>query len=182
MSQNIVLVKRYAKALFELAQERQLVSEIGQQLKDTAELVGANPEMYLILTSPNIGHVEKAEVMSKVLDGHVSDIVLNTVQLLIERGRIDVLREIVDCYVRMAGEAFDILEARVTSAYPLNSSEKEAVAAEFGRKLGKTICVHNVVDASIIGGLQVRIRDHLYDGSLSGKLERLNRSLKSQAR
>ncbi|EJW18467.1 F0F1 ATP synthase subunit delta [Paenibacillus alvei] len=181
MSQNIVIAKRYAKALFELAQERQLVSETEQQLKETAELVKANHELYLILTSPNIGHAEKSAVLGKVLDGHVSDILLNMVQLLIERGRIDALREIADSYVRIAGEALGILDATVTSAYPLDESEKEAVAAEFGQKLGKTIRVHNVVDASVIGGLQVRIRDHLYDGSLSGKLERLNRSLKLQA-
>lgn len=181
MSKNIIIAKRYAKALFEIAQERQLIVEMEQQLKEVVALVETNYEWYLILTSPNINDVQKSMVFHKMLQGRICDVVWNTIQLLIKRRRINLLREIVDGYVRLAGEALGIVDAKVTSAYLLNESEKEAIAVEFGQKLDKTIRVHNIVDASIIGGLQVRIRDYLYDGSLSGKLGRLNRLLKSQA-
>lgn len=181
MSQNIAIAKRYAKALFELAQERQLIVETEQQLKDIAEFMEVNYKLHLIFTSPNIGHAEKCMVFNKMFEGRVSDIILNTVRLLIERRRINLLREILKGYIYLASEALGIVDATVTSAYPLNESEKEAIVVEFSQKFGKAIRVHNVVDASVIGGLQVRILDHLYDGSLSGKLKRLNRLLKSQA-
>ncbi|MCM3338680.1 F0F1 ATP synthase subunit delta [Paenibacillus sp. MER TA 81-3] len=182
MSQEIGVAKRYARALFELAEDRKTVSETEQQLKDVATVVSDNEKLYILLTSPNVVLADKIGVLDIALKDQVSDIVYNTLQLLIERGRINILHEVVNSYIRIAGEAIGLLDAYVTTAYPLNDAEKQAVAAEFGHKLGKTIRIHNVVDASIIGGMLVRIGDRLYDGSLSGKLDRMNKTLKSQAR
>ncbi|MBN3523929.1 F0F1 ATP synthase subunit delta [Paenibacillus apiarius] len=181
MSQEIGIAKRYARALFELAEERKSISETEQQLKEAAQLVSGNEKLHVLLTSPNVVLADKIGVLDIALKEQVSDIVFNTLQLLIERGRINILHEVVDSYIRIAGEAIGLLDAYVTTAYPLNETEKQAVAAEFGQKLGKTIRIQNEVDASIIGGMLVRIGDRLYDGSLSGKLKRLNKTLKSQA-
>ncbi|UHA75661.1 F0F1 ATP synthase subunit delta [Paenibacillus sp. 481] len=182
MSQETVVAKRYAKALFELAQERQAVAETEQQLKLIAELLHANRELKLLLTSPNVNLADKSSVLKGALQGHVSDFVLNTLDMLIERGRIHALQDVANSYVRIAGAAIGLVDAEVTSAYALSEEEKQVVAFQFGSTLGKSVRVHNVVNASILGGMQVRIGDRLYDGSLSSKLTRMEKTLKSQAR
>ncbi len=62
------------------------------------------------------------------------------------------------------------------STYPLSEQEKGTVAAQFGALANKKIRVTNVIDKSLLGGVKVIIGDKLYDGSLAGKLERLEKS------
>ncbi len=80
-------------------------------------------------------------------------------------------------YVAIANEALGQAEATVYTPYPLSESDAGKVAEKFSKLTGKTIRVNNVIDQSLIGGMQVRIGDRIYDGSLSGKLQRLSKSL-----
>jgi F-type H+-transporting ATPase subunit delta len=70
-------------------------------------------------------------------------------------------------------------EAAVYSAKALTESEAAAIAAKFTNLTGRNIQVTNIVDPSLIGGIKVRIGDKLYDGSLSGKLERMEKVLQA---
>lgn len=181
MSQHIVVAKRYAKALFELAQERKIMLETEQQLRDVAELFHTNPVLYRVVISLNMNQQIKTDLLTAALQKYVADIVLQFILLLVVRKRINILDEIVAKYINFVAEALATMDAVVTSAYPLSKLEQEEVACKFEQKIGKKIRIHNVVDTSIIGGLRVCIGDHLYDGSLISKLERLNRSLQAQA-
>ncbi len=69
----------------------------------------------------------------------------------------------------------------MTSPAPLSEQEKSNLAEKFGALLGKTIRVTNSVNPELLGGLTVRIGDTLYDGSLKGKLERLDKTLQTAA-
>ncbi|MNN90855.1 ATP synthase subunit delta [compost metagenome] len=62
---------------------------------------------------------------------------------------------------------------------PLSEQETASIQARFGAVTGKTIQVTNIVDQSLLGGIKVRIGDTLYDGSLSGKLKRLEKTLQA---
>ncbi|MNJ42267.1 ATP synthase subunit delta [compost metagenome] len=63
----------------------------------------------------------------------------------------------------------------------MNEEEKAAIADEFGTLINKKIRVLNEIDKDLLGGMKVRIGDTLYDGSLAGKLERLEKSFRRQA-
>jgi F-type H+-transporting ATPase subunit delta len=104
--------------------------------------------------------------------------VANTLQLLIEKGRETLVGAVYEDYVKIAGEALGQANATVTSALPLTVEEATNVKAQFEQMIGKKVRIENIVDPSLLGGLQVRIGDRLYDGSLSGKLARLEKSLK----
>ncbi|MNJ80760.1 ATP synthase subunit delta [compost metagenome] len=67
------------------------------------------------------------------------------------------------------------------TTYPLNEQEKENIAAEFGALVNKKVRVINEIDSELLGGMKVRIGDTLYDGSLAGKLSRLEKSFRRQA-
>ncbi|NMM54363.1 F0F1 ATP synthase subunit delta [Paenibacillus aquistagni] len=178
MNRETAVAKRYAKALFELAQEKNTVLETEQQLEFVVQAITSNHDLQLLLTTPKIDMEGKMNVLRETFKDQTSDTVLDTVQLLIERGRIQVLNDVLDSYVRIASAAINVADAIVTSAVPLPDAEKESVAATFGKQLNKKIRIKNIVDPSIIGGLQVRIGDRLYDGSLSGKLKQLQKIMK----
>jgi F-type H+-transporting ATPase subunit b len=68
--------------------------------------------------------------------------------------------------------------AEVTSALPLSKEEQEAVKTNVLNKMGAKTSVEFRVDPQILGGLVVRVGDKVLDGSVSGQLEGLRKSLK----
>ncbi|MCC3377175.1 F0F1 ATP synthase subunit delta [Cohnella sp. REN36] len=179
MSRGSVVAKRYAKALFDLAREQDLVVAAENELKAISDTVTANADVRAFLAAPNITFDKKIEALRASFGGKVSQIVLNTIILLIERGRQGEIPALLEAYRQVAGDELGRIDAKVTSAKPLTDEEKSRLAAQFGGKIGKTVRVDNTVDPSILGGLTVRIGDTLYDGSLRGKLDRLSKELQA---
>jgi F-type H+-transporting ATPase subunit delta len=83
--------------------------------------------------------------------------------------------------VKIAGEALGQARATVYTAQALSAEELGNVAAQFSGLTGKKITAEQVVEPALLGGIQVRIGDRLYDGSLAGKLDRLQKSLNKRA-
>lgn len=178
MSRDTIVAKRYAKALFEVALGQGSVAQVEEELKGILQVIRENADYGKLLEHPNISTDAKQQLLKQAFEGKVSAAVFNTVQLLVERGRVSVFEDLVDSYVKIANESLGQANATVYSTYPLKKEESHQIADRFGQLTGKRIRISNVVDASLIGGIQVRIGDRLYDGSLSGKLQRLQQALK----
>lgn len=177
MSADSVAAKRYAKALYEAAAQQDLVWDVEQQLKALVDALEQTPEFKAFLGSPNIETSRKISVLEEALAGKTSDLLLRTVHILIERGRHAEIPAVYRAYEKIAGEASGQARAIVYTAKPLDEAELAAVAEQFGKLTGKTIRAEQQVDPSLIGGIRVQIGDRLYDGSLSGKLARLEKAL-----
>jgi len=179
MSRSTVAARRYAKAMFELARERNLIAETEEQLKQAVGVIQDNGEFRTLLSSPNVPLEVKIRTLREAFGQSVSPIVLNTLCLMTERRRHGEMTALLEEYQRVAGEAMGRVEARVVSARPLTQEEIGKVAETFGALLGKTVRVTVEVDPSLLGGLTVRIGDTLYDGSLKSKLARMQRTLQA---
>ncbi|MUT65082.1 F0F1 ATP synthase subunit delta [Paenibacillus sp. NEAU-GSW1] len=178
MSRDTVVAKRYAKALFELAQQNGIVSEVEDQLKLIAQALEQDQDAAKFLSFPNIAPENKIAVLKSAFGDRVSSIVLNTLELLVVRGRQDVILEVSEAYTKIAGEALGQAHATIYSAAQLSVAEFTEVVNQFNQLTGKKIIAQQIVEPTLLGGVQVRIGDRLYDGSLSGKLDRLQKSFK----
>ncbi|HTG70386.1 MAG TPA: F0F1 ATP synthase subunit delta [Candidatus Udaeobacter sp.] len=178
MSRDTVVAKRYAKALFELAQEQSIVSQVGEQLKLVVDTLGKEPEASKFLELPSIDPAKKIAVFKGSFGDQISALLLHTLELLIIRGRQDLIADVYKAYTKVAGESLGQAHATVYTAKTLTGAELSEVETIFGKLSGKKIVAEQIVDSSLLGGVQVRIGDRLYDGSLSGKLERLQKSFK----
>ncbi|XEC95317.1 F0F1 ATP synthase subunit delta [Paenibacillus tarimensis] len=181
MSREAVVAKRYAKALFELAQQAGAVTDVEDQLKLIVQAVESDADVAKFLNSPNVAADKKITLVKQVFAERVSVLVMNTVELLISRGRVEIADAVYEAYKKVAGEALGQADATVYTAQELTEDELAKIGQQFGALLGKKIRVKQIAEPALIGGIQVRIGDRLYDGSLSGKLARLERSLKLQA-
>lgn len=181
MSRGTVVAKRYAKALFQLANEQGLVAEVETQLSAIVNAIGNDAQVSAFLSAPNITLDAKIAALKSAFGDKASSYVLNTVSLLIERGREGELGSVLEAYLKVAGDALGRADAYVTSSTPLAEDEKKKLADKFGAILGKTIRVTNDVNPDLLGGVTVRIGDTLYDGSLKGKLDRLDKTLRNAA-
>ncbi|TLS50520.1 F0F1 ATP synthase subunit delta [Paenibacillus antri] len=176
MSAMAVAAKRYAKALFALAKEKGSVEETGAQFEAVAAALEGNADIRNFFDHPNIGADAKVRALKQAVGGQVSDYVLNTLMLLVERGRGAAIGEVSSAYRAIADESLGRAQARVTSAFALSAEQQQEIARKFGALTGKEVAVETVVDPSILGGIRVRIGDTLYDGSLSTKLAEIERS------
>lgn len=179
MSRGTVVAKRYAKALFELAREQDAVAAVENELKAVADAIEGNADLRAFLSAPNITLDKKVVLLRATFGSQVSQIVLNTICLLVERGRESEIPGVLDAYMSVAGGVLGRADAIVTSAKPLTPDQAEEIATSFAAVIGKQVRVIGQVDKSLIGGITVRIGDTLYDGSLRGKLSRLSKELQA---
>ncbi|WP_128896227.1 F0F1 ATP synthase subunit delta [Longirhabdus pacifica] len=173
---NVIVAKRYAKALFEVAQSKKQVEEVGQQLAAIVDAFEQEEHISRFLLHPNVSNQDKSKVLAGSL-GEASDVLKNTLLFMMERNRLDILPSLLEYYVRTANEALGREQATVFTPRELSAEEAKQITATFSKLTGKQITVNTKIDASLLGGIKVRIGDRLYDGSLAGKLTKLERTL-----
>ncbi|QDH20881.1 F0F1 ATP synthase subunit delta [Saccharibacillus brassicae] len=181
MSRDTRVAKRYARALFEVTFAEGKVAETQAELRAIAEAFASDPALNKFVSSPGVSAEGKQKVLNGAFAGRVSAPVIRTVELLIARGRTQLFGELRESYEQISNEALGVADATVYSAFPLTEEEKAAAVERFGMLTGKKITIYNVIDKSVLGGAKVVIGNTLYDGSLAGKLARLEKSFERQA-
>lgn len=174
---NSMVAKRYALALFQLSKENNLLAQVEQELRVVKEVLVNSSDLNAVLQSPKVSAAKKKEIIKDSFS-EVNPFVLNTLMILIDRHRQDQMVEVVDQFVELSNEEHGIADAKVYSIRPLTEDESDALSASFAAKVGKkSLRIQNIVDPELLGGLKIRIGNRIYDGSLRGKLNRLERKL-----
>ncbi|EPZ38293.1 MULTISPECIES: F0F1 ATP synthase subunit delta [Anoxybacillus] len=172
-----VVAKRYASALFEIAKEQQLLDQLEQELRVVKQVFAQNEALLSVLNHPKVALAKKKALIQEAF-ASVSNVLQHTFMLLLDRHRIDIVEDLVDAFITLANEARGVAEAIVYSARPLTEDETKALAEVFAKKVGvDTLRITNIIDKDVIGGVKVRIGNRIFDGSVSGKLARLQRQL-----
>ena len=171
--------RSYAKALFELARERNQADAVARELDTVTEFFGRAAELRAFFARPWIGAAAKRTAAAEIATGlEVSPLTRDFVALVAGRGRAEHLGAIVAAYHRLQDEAAGRVRARVRTATPLSEGERASLAERLGRALdGKQVVLQEVVDRELLGGFVAEIGSVLVDGSLDGQLARLRERL-----
>ncbi|HEY6014096.1 MAG TPA: F0F1 ATP synthase subunit delta [Candidatus Limnocylindrales bacterium] len=181
MARPTVAARRYAEAAFQLASRDGALDAWADGLDFAAALL-ADQRIAAEVNNPARPYGERLATLERLLEGRAPEGVLKLAGLLAQRGRGDRMPNVAAEYRRLLDRARGNVVASVTSAAPLTAEETEAVRAWVGRTTGKTVDLTATVDASLIGGLTVRVGDTLMDASVRGRLDRLRTDLLSGAR
>lgn len=174
---NSVVAKRYASALFELAQQHGQTGPIQEEMKELATVFHDNKDLGELLGSPKLSSAKKKEMIANIFSG-VNPIVLNTLYVLLDAKRMDEAQNVFAEFLALADDAAGIAEAKVYSTRPLTELETNGISATFAKKIGKhSLRIENIIDPSLIGGIRLQIGNQIYDSSLSMKLDKLQRKL-----
>jgi F-type H+-transporting ATPase subunit delta len=167
--------RRYAKAVFELAQQEGHLEKWSGRLTKIRELFD-DPRVAAVLSNPTITAERRESLISAaphLLDGEAT----NLARLLVESRRVDEAGAIEDEFQRLADEAAGRVRATVTTAIELASADRDRVQRELSKRLGKEVRLTVVVDPRIIGGLKLQYGDRVVDASVATKLQQLRRRL-----
>ncbi|MDR6999361.1 F0F1 ATP synthase subunit delta [Neobacillus niacini] len=176
---NSIVAKRYASALFQIAKEQQILSLVEEDLRVVKEVIQTNKDLKAVLSSLKLSKENKKAILKQAF-ANINVFIVNTLMILMDRHREGEIVEVVDQFIELANEASGVAEAKVYSVRPLSDAEREAISATFAAKVGKqSLKIENIVDSELLGGVKLRIGNRIYDGSLRGKLDRLQRKLLS---
>jgi F-type H+-transporting ATPase subunit delta len=172
--------RRYAEAAFEVAVRDDAVDAWRQELETVAaivedERVGRN------LANPSIPLETRTATAAATFGELVGPKVLNLINLMLRRGRIEELPRLAAEFRRLDDERKGITRATVTSTLPLEPEEVSALTERLQRSTDGRVELDLKVDPSLLGGLVVRLGDRLIDGSVRSRLERLRNQLVSGA-
>lgn len=167
--------RRYAQAVFSIALEKNEPDRWQSDLSNVASLT-SDSALVALLQSPKVPFEAKAKLLSEQL-GEVNPLVLNLVYLLLIRGRLGMIGDIVDEYQRLLDSHRGIERAEVTAAVPLDDEDRQRLAEQLSAVTGKKVTVKAEVDPGLVGGFTARIGGKLLDGSTRSKLIALKREL-----
>lgn len=173
MSQALTLARPYARAAFNAARDEGRVTAWSQALAFAAR-VAADPQAQAVLKHPQLTSDNASSLLA--IDGADAS-VQRFVTMLADNRRLELLPEIAGLFEQLRAEAERVVKARVTSASQLSDAELAAIRDGLKRRFGREVELESAVDTSLIGGAVIDAGDVVIDGSVKGKLERLQSAL-----
>jgi len=172
--------KRYAKALFELAEESKLTSKVENDLNSFSSLLNESSDLSKVLSSPTVSKKEQSAFIIRLMKSmKANDLTIKFFALVTKNGRISIINEIIVSYLQKLAEIRGELTAEVTSAHPLANDIKKIVHETISNMTkAKKISLDTKVDKSLLGGIVIRVGSTMVDSSIKTQLSRLNMNMK----
>ncbi len=171
----------YAKALLGVGEKSGDTQQLLEELAAVAKAVSNQPSLNSTLQSPQVGSEEKLKLVGKIFEGKVSEPMMNFLKVLVGKDRFDCVAAISAAAKKLNDEKSGEVQATVTTAEEIDASAKDEIAKQLSKKLGKKVKLDSVVDASVVGGVVVRVGDTVYDNSVVGQLQQVRQRAMERA-
>ncbi|HEX9996810.1 MAG TPA: F0F1 ATP synthase subunit delta [Abditibacterium sp.] len=178
MTGELSVARRYASALFEVAKKRGEVEIVAANLGEVVAGVQSSRQLASVLHHPLLSRDKKRAVLHGVFGGSVHRDVEKFLFLVVEKDRAAILPQIANEFNRLFDEFRGQADGEVISAVPLSASQIASLESALQARFGVKVRLKTRVDASILGGLVVRVGDKQIDGSVASKLQTLSEQLK----
>ena len=172
MADKSTIARPYAKAAFEDARDHQRLGPWSEALR-TAAAVISDPRVGSLVGNPRVTPEELAALVIGIAGAGLDDQGRHFVRTLADNGRLPLLPEISVLFDALKSDAEGVIDVTVTSAAPLDDSQRGKLAAALERRLRRSVRLQCATDPALIGGAVLRAGDLVIDGSLRGRLERI---------
>ena len=170
------IAKRYAEAIFDIAQRQNTVDRTLEDVKGIAQ-VFANRKLAYLLREPQIPAKRKETALRQALASRVLPTSLNLALLIVQRELVEVMPNIASELEALVLNYRNQAVAEVTTAAQLNEAQMASVKQALEHKTGKQIIIQTRVDPSILVGVIARVGDQIIDGSIRYRLSALQQQL-----
>ena len=167
--------RRYSKAIFEIAEEKNQVKEIYEMLNSAMVLYRTDKEFKNFILNPLIDNEQKKSVLNEIFGKDNSEN-LNILLYILDKGRINCIKYIVAEYLKIYYKKNRILDVRATFTKELTDEQKKKLINKLSQKTGKEINLEIKIDKNILGGGIIRIGDKIIDGSIRRELDNWKRN------
>lgn len=168
---------RYAKALFELGKEENLIETVIKDIQLVDEVCKTIPDFWLMVESPVVQTSQKRASVKLIFGERINAISLKFLDLVVQNRREIYLKDISRNFLALCRKDKGILAAKLTSASAIEKDSNEKLSKLLSESFNAKIELEEVVDKDIIGGFVLRIEDQQLDASVSNQLNQIKREL-----
>ena len=168
---------RYAGALLTSAKADGVLVEVAESYAAVLEVMANNKDLIIFLFSPQVRTQEKKELLEKVFGSRIESVLLHFFYLLIEKKRIEDIRDIGEEFADQVEKDQGVVRARVVTAIELPADLAEQLQGKLAELTGARIILEKKIDPAVIGGVCVTMGDQILDGTVRTNLDSLRKNL-----
>jgi F-type H+-transporting ATPase subunit delta len=168
---------RYAGALLNSAKGLGVLVEVAESYASMLDLMASNKDLVIFLVSPQVRTEEKKELLGKVLGGRVEPVLLHFFYLLIDKKRIENVRDIGEEFADQVERDQGVVRAQVVSAVEMPGDLAELLKARLADMTGAQVILEKKIDPAVIGGVCVTMGNQILDGTVRSNLDALRKNL-----
>ena len=173
------LDRRYAYALYEIAEEKGRVDDYLSDLKIVCDVIDENKDLQSVIKHPQISTKDKKNTFINIFKGNIDADLLSFLLILIEKDRIIYLREKFNEFEKIVLENKDIITGVVKTTHALSDEQYDKLILNLEKKYNKKVLLTEIVDERIIGGVYLKVNDQVIDGTLKTRIDELKKAMLS---
>jgi F-type H+-transporting ATPase subunit delta len=170
----LAIVSRYARALFAIAKQQNVLAAVRSDLQSLVETWQAYPELVQLIGNPGLGQARVSVILDTLctkINAHA--LTRSFMHVLLTNDRLMIVLEVHDYFDKLWSEDQGEIDVAVTTAVPVSDALKQDITAHLAKSSGKKPSVTWDHDPNLLGGIIVRWPDRVFDGSLARKLDNL---------
>jgi ATP synthase F1, delta subunit len=168
------IAKRYASAIYDIAESSDKIGEIREALNILAENYNEDEEFKVFLLDPSIKYDEKVKYLHKSFD-FISEDAFKIINYLVKKGRVSLAEKIRDSYLKIYYEKNNKILVNATFTKELSDNQRKALMKKLEEKYKKKIVLNLSVDEELIGGGIIKIGNKVIDGSIKSQIENIKK-------
>jgi len=174
---DVIIARRYARALYNLAVERQQVAQVEEELAGVLAIAEESQDFRRFWHDKKLGPAIKKEVLNNILANHVSESILHFLFMVVDKRREKLLALMRRELRFFINQAAGVLEGEADSAVPLSREEIAGLEASLRALANQKVRLTNLVVPELLGGVRIRLGDWIIDSSVRQRLAALKQKL-----
>lgn len=171
------VARRYVEGFLLAVREQGLIDRAEEALRRIDTVLHEHKEVRRFLYHPTIPRSRKQKLLRSIAGDGLPEVFIRFLDLIIEKKRERILEHVYAVFREAADSLRGIVRATVTAATDLSDAQRGRLQAEFETLMGKKVVFDTRRDPSLIGGLRVMVGTHIFDGTVTGRLQRLQKHL-----
>ena len=172
---------RYAKSIFSLAEEKNMLEDTKTDMECIATTVRASQDLDNLLKSPLVSMGKKLKIVNAIFDGKFDgELTPLLVDMIIRKGREEYLPNVASAFLELYDQFKGIRRGTITTAHALSQQQRLDILKILQEQTGKTTILEEKVDTELIGGFRLKVEGTLFDGSVSSSLRKIKQEFKKR--
>lgn len=176
---EVGLAGRYATAIFDLARDGNAIDTVEKDFLSLKAMLASSADLSRLVRSPAFSKESQAKALKALLaQMGASRLTTQFMLLLTSKRRLFILTDVIRAFERMVARQRGEVQAEVTSARELNTTEIGELKAALKAKLGREPRLDTKIDPTLLGGLVVKVGSRMIDSSLRTKLNGIRAAMR----
>ena len=174
---EFIIANRYAKALFELADQEKLLDPVYVSLREIGSLLKEKSDFKVFIHNPLLSLEERQAVIEKVFKNRIPKLLYTFILFLNAKERLDTLADVATCFDELYLEKNNQIRGSLETAFALQDGQIKNIQQKLGEKYNKKVSLEHNIKGDLLGGFRLLTNGILFDSSIKSQLEQFRQKV-----